>query len=112
MLKLNLEPVLSARGITTPFAYLVRIGFTSHSASVIINNPKAIKVSHIELLCLKLNCEPSDLFTWIPDKNNLISENHALRKVGGNVDALFDLTYKELKEMTLKVNASKKEAGM
>lgn len=107
MLKLNLLPVLSARGITKPYAYLVSIGFNSHSASIMINNPKAIKVRQVELLCLKLNCEPSDLFTWIPDKNNPIGENHALHKVGGNVDALFNLTYKELREMSLKVTANK-----
>ena len=109
MLKLNLGPVLSARGITKPFAYLVSIGFTYHSASVMINNPKAVKVSYIGLLCLKLNCEPSDLFTWIPDKNNPIFENHALRKVGGNVDALFNLTFKELKEMTGKIVVTPRE---
>jgi len=108
MLKLNLQPVLSARGISKPYSYLVKIGFTSHSANVIMNNPKAIKVSHIEQLCLKLNCEPSDLFMWIPDKNNPIPENHALRNVGGNIDALFDLPFKELRDISSKVNTQQK----
>ena len=64
---------------------------------------------------LKLNCEPSDLFTWTPDKNNLLAENHPLRNLGGN-DAsvngtLLDLPYKQLKELNLKISSQQKETG-
>jgi len=115
MLKLNLQPIFTARGIDRPYAFLVKAGFTPHSASVMINYPKAIKTHYIELLCIKLNCEPSDLFTWTPDKNNLLAENHPLRNLGGN-DAsvngtLLDLPYKQLKELNLKISSQQKETG-
>ena len=111
MLTLNLLPVFSARGIEKPYAFLVRAGFTSHSANIMLNNPKAIKLHYIELLCTKLNCEPSDLFMWTPDKNHPLAENHALRNIGGTIDILLDLPYKQLKDISLKVKAQQKEAG-
>lgn len=115
MLKINLQPIFTARGIDRPYAFLVKAGFTPHSANGILNNPKEIKLHYIELLCMKLNCEPSDLFLWVPDKNNPIAENHPLRNLAGNVgstaDTLLDLPYKQLKEITLKLNAQQKEAG-
>ena len=113
MLVLNLRPIFTARGIDRPYTFLVKSGFTAHSANVILNKPKEIKIHYIELLCLKLNCEPSDLFLWIPDKNNPISENHPLRTLAGNAeihsDALLNLPYKQLKEINLKISTEQKE---
>jgi len=115
MLKVNLQPIFTARGIERPYTFLVKAGFTPHSASVILNHSKEIKLHYIELLCMKLNCEPSDLFLWTPDKNNPITENHPLRNLGGNAgsttDTLLDLPYKQLKELNLKISSEQKEAA-
>ena len=115
MLKLNLQPIFTARGIDKPYTFLVKAGFTPHSAIIILNKPKEIKLHYIELLCMKLNCEPSDLFLWIPDKNNPIAENHPLHNLAGNATnttySLLDLPYRQLKDLTSKLNVQQKEAG-
>jgi putative transcriptional regulator len=33
---------------------------------------KSIKPAHIEAFCKLFNCQPGDLFTYIPDKENTI----------------------------------------
>ena len=114
MLRLNLQPVFSARGIERPYTFLVKAGFTPHSANVMLNNPKAVKLHYIELLCMKLNCEPSDLFLWTPDKNSPIAENHPLRNIGGTIDMdiLLDLPYKQLRNISLKLTTQLKEGEL
>ena len=79
MLNLNLAPIFRARNIERPYTFLVKNGFTHHSASNLINprTPTIIMV-HLERLCHVLNCEPSDLFAWKPDKNNPLPDNHPL----------------------------------
>jgi DNA-binding Xre family transcriptional regulator len=109
MLKLNLQPVFKARGIDRPYTFLVKAGFTPHSASVILSDKtKVVKLRYIEVLCEHLNCEPNDLLLWIPDKNKVIADNHPLHnlsnKAGDGVNnTLRDLPYKQLKELSLKL---------
>ena len=42
MLSLNLTPIFNARGITKPYTFLVKAGFTPHSANGIINSKTKI----------------------------------------------------------------------
>lgn len=60
---LDLNPILMARNIKTPFSYLLKIGFNSVSASKILKKD-AIQINFKQLtsLCLHLNCTPNDLF--------------------------------------------------
>lgn len=109
MLKLNLQPIFKARGIDRPYTFLVKAGFTPHSASVILSDKtKVVKLHYIEVLCEHLNCEPNDLFLWKPDKNKVIADNHPLHNLSnktgdGTNNTLRDLPYKELKELSEKL---------
>ncbi len=60
---LDLNPILMARNIKTPFSYLLKIGFSSVAASKILKKD-AIQINFKQLtsLCLNLNCTPNDLF--------------------------------------------------
>ena len=113
MLRLNLQPIFTARGIDRPYTFLVKAGFTPHSATVILKHSKEIKLHYIELLCIKLNCEPSDLFLWTPDKNHSVAENHPLHNLSSGApsttESLLDLPYKQLKEITSKLTTQVKE---
>ena len=114
MLRLNLQPIFKARGIDRPHAFLVRAGFTAHSAHVIVNSHlKVVKLQHIEILCEKLNCEPNDLLLWTPDNNNPIADSHPLYNLRDTRSAsettLRDMPYKQLKELTLKLSDEQKE---
>jgi DNA-binding Xre family transcriptional regulator len=117
MLRLNLQPIFKARGIDRPHAFLVRIGLTPHSASLIISNEITVfKLKHVELICRHLNCEPNDLLLWSPDKNNPIAENHPLHNLSDKTDnatnginTLRDIPYKELKAITLNLANRDKE---
>jgi DNA-binding Xre family transcriptional regulator len=78
MLKYNIKNLLTERGVRFPQAYLIQIGFTSQTASRIVNNKfKYLTLQQIETICTKLKCTPNDLFQWIPDANTK-TENHSL----------------------------------
>jgi DNA-binding Xre family transcriptional regulator len=111
MFRINLHPIFAARGIDRPYTFLVKAGFTPHSASVILKNPKEIKLRYIELLCINLNCEPSDLFMWSPDKNHPVAENHPLHNLStaSTTETLLNLPYKQLKEIASKLTTQAKE---
>ena len=111
MLTFHLHPLFSARGIEKPFSFLVRNGFTPHSAHNIINNKShTLRLDHVELLCELLFCEPNDLLLWTPSKNTVVHENNPLNKLRStsksNVDVksvLNSLPYHELKELSNKL---------
>ena len=109
MLRLNLQPIFNARGIDKPYTFLVKAGFAAHSATVIVNgNLREIKLNNIELLCESLNCEPNDLFLWVPDKGKMVSDKHPLNNLRNQLSdeenfTLRDLPYKQLKELSSKL---------
>jgi len=119
MLRLNLQPIFKARGIDRPYTFLVRIGLTPHSASMILSTKsKVFKLDHIERICKHLNCEPNDLLLWTADKNNPIADNHPLQNLSnkaGNaaneVITMRDIPYKQLKEITQKLASEENEIG-
>lgn len=108
MLTYNLQPIFAARGIEKPFSFLVKNGFTPHSAHNIINsNIHTLRLDHVELLCELLFCEPSDLFLWTPSKNKIIAENNPLNKLRGTGESnvsvktiLNSMPYNKLKELS------------
>ena len=109
-----IDYIFEARGIDKPYRFLVKAGFTPHSANVLVHdNLRMVKLDHLEILCEKLNCELNDLLLWTPDKNNPVSANHPLRnlsaKPSGQINAFRDLPYKELKELASKLTAGQKE---
>ncbi|WP_157505138.1 helix-turn-helix domain-containing protein [Flavobacterium tegetincola] len=112
MLTFNLQPIFSARGIEKPFSFLVKNGFTPHSAHNIINSKShTLRLDHVELLCELLFCEPNDLFLWTPSKNKVIHENNPLNKLRNtaesnpNLKTILDtLPYTKLKELSNQLN--------
>lgn len=79
MLYFNIARLMELRGIEKPYAFLVRNGFVSQTATNMINNRLGrITPEQMERMCLILNCTPNDLFDWRPGENSAVSENHAL----------------------------------
>ncbi|MBC7524367.1 MAG: helix-turn-helix transcriptional regulator [Flavobacterium sp.] len=114
MLTLNPNPIFRARGITKPYTFLVKSGFTPHAANIIINsNTRVLRLDHIELLCTVLNCEPNDIVKFIPNKGQNYPDNHPLMKLKQddiNLDlqeTLANMPYKQLKEFSNNLIKSK-----
>jgi DNA-binding Xre family transcriptional regulator len=118
MLRLNLQPIFKARGIDKPYTFLVKAGFSAHSATVILgSNLKEIKLNYIEVLCENLNCEPNDLFLWIPDNEKMITDKHPLYNLRNRASdaeniTLRDVPYKQLKELTSMLTAQQNDGKL
>lgn len=111
MLSLNLRPVLKARGIEKPYTFLVKAGLLSHSSTKVLNNKtKVFRLKHIELLCKVLLCEPNDLLTWKPDKDEIYADKLPLIKlrqsetVNDWKKTLDKMPFQELKEVTKRIS--------
>lgn len=107
MLSLNLTPIFQVRGIDKPYSFLVKAGFSPHSATNILNNKTRIfRLDHVELLCKTLFCEPNDLLLWTPEKETDYAENFPLSKLkltdtDNNWKETFaKMPFKQLKEVT------------
>lgn len=107
MLSLNLDPIFKARGITKPYSFLVKNGFTNFTASNLLNyGTRSFRLDHIEMLCNMLVCEPNDLLLFTPDKGKQYAPNNPLLKLAGDdsnndwSDTLANMPFKELKEAT------------
>ena len=79
---INIIPVLRARGIKFPDAYLKKIGISSFSTTKLLRGEAIqIGVNQITKLCFHLNCTPNDLFALrdleLPPKHAL----HAIEKL-------------------------------
>lgn len=82
MLYLNLPPIFAARGIKNPYTFLVKSGFTYHTATNLLNsNTRSFRLDHIEALCRILVCEPNDLLAWKPDQNVHYAAQNPLDKL-------------------------------
>ena len=88
MLILNVNRVVRLRGYTKTFAFLYNNGFSRSIASKLSSGDAyEIRTDQIEQLCLLLNCTPSDLFEWQPDKNFQVNDNQALKSLIRKDDA-------------------------
>ncbi len=82
MLRLNVMPVFRARGIDNPYYFLVKQGLSPYTVNnILFNGVSSLNLSHVELMCKLLVCEPNDLLVWTPDKNQFYPENHPLQKL-------------------------------
>ena len=92
MLVYNLDRIFRSRGIDKPFSFLKKIGFAdSHAHTISKGKTKAMKITTIERLCRALYCTPSDLMEWIPDKNEILRDDHPLHKLqhhGKSIDLI------------------------
>lgn len=82
MLYFNISRLMELRGIDKPYAFLVKNGFVTQTATNMINDRLGrITPDQMEKLCLILNCTPNDLFDWRPSENMSVSESHALHSL-------------------------------
>jgi DNA-binding Xre family transcriptional regulator len=114
MLVFNLKEVLLARQIERPYSFLVKAGFTSHTANDLIHSySRNFSLDHIEKLCEILHCEPNDLLVYKPNANNKVTADHPLNKLlAKNIDfnwhqTLKTLPLEKLKEVAEFINKPK-----
>ena len=114
MITLNLHQVFKTRGITKGYSFLVKNGISPGTAKTLMyNKPRAIRLDHIEILCKTLVCEPSDLFTYTPEKKDNLPDTHPLKKLIRDPEeaslkqTLSHLSYQELIEIKKLINSQK-----
>lgn len=89
MLKMNLHGVMRQRGIPNPTHFLVKNGFTYHTANRLLRNAQdSVSNKNLEKLCLLLNCTIDDLYVWQKPKDAPISKEHPLHKLLPKVEEL------------------------
>jgi DNA-binding Xre family transcriptional regulator len=73
---LHLKPILAARNILHPSAYLIKIGVNNYTANKMLHG-EAVQINFRQLtaLCENLNCTPNDLLAL---RQMTLPENHAL----------------------------------
>lgn len=76
---LDLKPILSARSIVHPTAFLLKIGINRFSATKLLNG-SAVQVNfrQLTILCEHLNCKPNDLFVT---REMQLPADHQLNKL-------------------------------
>jgi DNA-binding Xre family transcriptional regulator len=106
MLKLNLQRNFATLGISRPYTYLVRQGFSKNfSIRLSAGDIQRIDLAVIEKLCVLFRCTPNDLLEWVPaagEQGIETSPLAALIRSGANVnmlDALNALPYDKLAEV-------------
>ena len=91
MLTLSIKSIFKARGIDKPYSFLVKAGFSNHTATYILNHHvKEVQLRHLEILCRELHCTPNDILIWRPDSNNVVSGDHPLNTLNRG-SSVFDL---------------------
>ena len=69
MLKVKVFEMMAKRGIRTRKNLANKMEITESNVGRIVNGEiKAIRLDTLEKLCLALNCQPGDLFEYIPDE--------------------------------------------
>jgi DNA-binding Xre family transcriptional regulator len=110
MLTLHLAPIFKARGITNPYTFLVKAGFSRHTAHLLLHgNTRSLRLDHLEKLCVVLICELNDMIIWTPSNGQYLSEEHPLHNLKPaeplqNIKETLDtLPFKQLKELTKQI---------
>ena len=85
---LHLAPILSARSIVRPFAFLLKIGINTSTANKMLKG-EAVQINFRQLttLCSHLNCTPNDLFAI---RNIDLPANHQLQQLQSVEDAVLN----------------------
>ena len=82
MLTYNLFPIFNLRGIPNPYNYLVKLGISPTVArKMLFNDSYIMRLKHIELMCLHLNCTPNDLLMYVPSPSRNLSQTIPLDKL-------------------------------
>lgn len=101
---LHLAPILSARNIVRPFAFLLKIGINTSTANKMLKG-EAVQINFRQLttLCTHLNCTPNDLFAL---RNIDLPSHHQLQQIQSveetvvNPSAFFEgKSLEEIKEL-------------
>ena len=67
MIKLRILEILEQKGLTKYWLYK-QMGMSYQNFNKMVNNDtKSIRYTNLEALCVILECNPSDLFEYIPD---------------------------------------------
>lgn len=73
---------MEARGILTPYKFMVKNGFTPTTATKLASGDvEYLRLEYIETLCTLLNCMPNDLFDWTPNDKKDDYANHPLQPI-------------------------------
>jgi DNA-binding Xre family transcriptional regulator len=82
MFKYNIKGLMRLRGIAEPYAFLKKHGFGDSEATRLGSEKmKYLCPRQVEGLCMALKCEPNDLYMWIPDKDEVVNDNHPLKNL-------------------------------
>jgi DNA-binding Xre family transcriptional regulator len=107
MLSFNLTPIFIARSIANPHGFLVKAGIPAYAASQLLNRKvTSLKLTHIEIICKALFCEPNDLLVFTPKNGEILPSDHPmnnLKKIGDEQnlqDIMAKMSLKEIKEVT------------
>ena len=95
---LNLKPILTARNIIHPTAFLIKMGINNATANKMLKgNAVQINFKQLTLLCVNLNCTPNDLFVV---RDMQLAENHQLNKLRKMEDEIVN-PFEQFKNMSL-----------
>ena len=101
---LHIKPILAARNIIHPSAYLLKIGISNNSVTKMLKG-EAVQLNFRQLttLCTHLNCTPNDLLAL---RNIDLPQHHQLNQLQKhdeeikNADSFFDTkSLSEIKEI-------------
>lgn len=81
MLTYDLSTVFSARGVKKGYSFLKKLGLGHPAAHKLRKgNVRAVRLDHIEKICLELHCTPNDLLVWTPD-DRPVTDDHPLNQL-------------------------------
>lgn len=97
MIYFNFARIFKLKGITRPFTYLTKNGYSAGYATKLTNNRvQEINLVRLEKFCRDFNCTPNDILDFKPSSKDPIPKDHALHT----------LTKKEIdNELISKINA-------
>ncbi len=79
MLKLRLKFLLETKGVSNPYNFLIKHGFSPNIATRYLNSKvDMVNLAYLEKLCLILQCSPNELFEWEPAKDITLNESHPM----------------------------------
>jgi len=118
MMTLNIQRIAKLRGVERPYTFLVRQGFTNHSAKKLLSGQvRRLDLVHLEKLCRVFLCEPHDLLDYTRSaKEVMASTDHlgflAKPKMEGDMQAMMSrMTMKEVEALSQDMAKRLKEEG-
>lgn len=79
MLTFNLPRLLKIKGVTKPFSYFMKLGYSRGTASKMAQNREmGFTLTKIERYCIDFKCTPNDLFEFHPESKLNLEPNHPL----------------------------------